>query len=791
MSGFLFFEAAGYEDIYDMRGELIFTGEPLYEFWSYHSPDGGWRGQYYGVWAHRDRFFRDFGSQVTLYEWIDGTEYELRLGRFKTVFTPLTLQKTRFRWGYHEEDWHYFNIWHYDWGRWWDQRSARLRITRGESQWKALVAKTGYQGDQGHQWEPEHLKTDKDRYFTAVRRSLPLFGMKMGFSFVNQRYTDFTTGDDTVPGFFSSKGPFTGLISDNPPSHLYIRITDDFRITDASPYETEENPDFSNVAVYRIRAFVNGKEDHRLRVENGSPAGSRVTREGNFREFGDRVEVSGPWQPGQPGERVVYVFHLPDDVDITSVKFDVTVANDYKIEISRNNVDWQTRFRAPGSVKDYSNRTTLSLPYGDYTATTILGFDIQGIIPGINVPFTAEIASAREFFKYPTAGGERTSDAGYAWYVNLSKPLRPFVFACEIYDFDYNYNAAFAVEDNDNRSDRPDAVDQHVGWFEEDYMMGRADDDFILFRVDRSFREGLDLNNNYAFDDFENDAKPSYPYKTGQRGYILSGAVRPATNLKLQLHFVDEEEKMSDRSNQTIFGKAKYEIETYPVNIGLRHEIKRAQDNIPDDLVTDPKNPDPWANQLVESWQDPLDFRDNLVNTTFATLDFKIIRNLTLVNRYLYGIDQRYYSDRTHHNVEGLLRTSYDRWFPFKNLPGIDSWQVTPMYKLERRNERVSDDGFVSIEGDWRKDAFALVFTNYLTEKTRVFAGRQAVYYNDYLYRRDSTRHVTAIEIIHHNEYWDRPLVVSAGMKFVNQTARLAEDEERYDYYYLKAYFQW
>lgn len=778
MFSFLTVKGWTYTDIYDLEGNLIFDGDPLYEFWSYKSPEGGYEGQYYKVYGHWDRFLRDFGSQLTLYEWINNSEYELKLGRFSTSFTPLTLQKERFRWGY-PGGYYYSEEW--AWGRWWDQRTARLRVTKGKNEWMALIAKTADVGDDDDSWWTGDI--DKDRYFVAFRRKTSIFGLNLGFSFVNQHFTNFKTGDTAQHNFFSSQGPLSGVIDDNPPSEIYLKFTDD------SPYDEAGSGDYAGAAVYKIKVFIDGVKEPTLYVGNGIPAGSNVSWWGTFTIiYGKRVEASGP------NDRIIYKFTLPGDVSsIESVRFVISAANDYKIEVSRDDGaydPYRTIFRAEGNIKDYSNRKELIYNYGNNTGDTILGFDISGILPGINVSFQAEIAGSKKFFKYPTAAGKRDDNIGKAWYLKMSKEIYPVLLTGEVFDFDYNYDASFAVEDNDDRDDKPDIVDDYVAWYEE-YPGTRRDDDFVLFKVDRAFREGIDLNNNKAFDNEENDIKPDYPYREGQEGYIISSAYRALPNLKLQTQYINSKEKMSDRRNETLFGKIKYNFNPVPVGIKLRHEIKRTKDNIQDSLVYDPDDPNPWADQRYENWTDPLTFRDNLINQTYITLNFKVIPNLTLINRYLYGIDHRYYSEETRNFMDGILRVSYDNWFPLKKFSAFKNWQFIPMYKLERWNEQSSKKDYKWLVGDWRKDAFALVLLNRLTEKTRLFIGEQIVYYDDLYQDHDSARYVFAIEVVHDDQYWDRPLMVLAGVKFVRQVANFESDSERYEHYYIKAFFRW
>ncbi|MFC2091654.1 hypothetical protein ACFLTD_02645, partial [Elusimicrobiota bacterium] len=410
-----------YEDVYDLSGNLIFNGDSLYEFWSYHSPEGGYKGQYYRAYANNDRFLRDFGSSMTIYEWINEREYELKLGRFSTWFTPLTLHKERFRWGYPGS---YYNSWDINNGRWWDQRSARLRISKGANEWIALIAKTADSGSDDDSYWTEDI--DKDRYFVAFRKTAQIYCVKLGLSFVNQHYTQYKTSDDSGIDFIDDMGPMTGLIADDPPTDIYIRIRDD------SPYDEDGKADHGGAAVYSVKVFINGNTEYRLSVVNGNDAGSLVSVSGVYTSFTDRLEASGP------GESITYKFILPTDLDeeITSVKFQIVAANDYRMEVSRDNgafVPYREFARAQGNIKDYSNNTAVTYYYGENTGDTVLGFDMSGVIPYVNVLFKAEYAGSNKFFKYPDKGGKRINDAGTAWYVKMNKEFFSVLLVGEVY----------------------------------------------------------------------------------------------------------------------------------------------------------------------------------------------------------------------------------------------------------------------------------------------------------------------------------------------------------------------
>lgn len=789
----------GYNDIYDISGNWVTNADTLYEFWSYYSEEGGYRGKYYNNWAHWDRFLRDFGSEVTLHEWINNKEYELKLGRFSTWFTPLTLHKERFRWGYPGG---YYNAWDWDWGRWWDQRSARLRVSKGKDEWIALMAKTAYTGQDDDDWWAGS-DIDKDQYFFAMRRKTEIAGIEVGLSFVNQHFTNYKT----VPGqkFYSTEGPFTGQIDDKPPTELYLKFTDDspYKLY-TSVYSHQDGKNFDDAEIdwngcwiYDIKVYIDGVEESSLRVENGLSTGVDVSMwwTGVPNLSADHIEANGP------SNSITYKFELPGQTkDIKDVQFFIDVSHDYKIEISRDNWNYQTIARAEGNVEDEFNRKVIEYHYGEHTANTVLGIDLAGTVPGTNIAFKTEIAGSSKFFKYPNTEGKRSKDVGHAFYIELSKHMFPALVVAKYFNIDYNYDAAFAVEDNDDRDDLPDNVDAYVGW---EYDIDRDEDgqpdyyqDFLLFTVDREFRRGIyDYNNNSTFDREENDIKPDYPYREGEKGYHILAAIRPVSNLKIEPAYIKSKHSIDNKLNKTIYVKTTYDYSIPMGTIWFEHRMRRAKDTIQDNLVYDEKNPNPWANQTEEAWTDPLIFRDTLSNHMLGTLDYAPIEKLNTVMSYRYGIDKRYYSEDTYILNYGVFRMRYHDWYPFKNLLGtLAKWQIVPMYKMERDNGISYKEELRTIRWDWRQDSFALIAINKLTDKTHLFIGEQMLLRNDLLAANDYIRYVFATELIHKGNYRDRSLTIKAGIKFITQIVPEGANkgnQEKYQHVYLNAYFVW
>lgn len=802
---------SGYKEIYDITGEWVINADTLYEFWSYQSDTGGYNGRYYSNWVHWDRFLAHFGSEVTLHEWINNKEYELKLGRFETWFTPLTLHKTRFRWGYMRaggwgDNWwdKYYNAYAYDWGRWWEQRNARLRVTKGKDEWLCLLAKTAAYGDDDDAdngwWNEGDI--DKDRYFFAMRRKTELSGIDVGLSFVNQHYSNYTNVKDQR--FYSAYGPFVGQISDNPPTVLYLKFTDDSHYKlyseawshqDGKVFDDAEI-DWNGAWVYDIRVFINGVEEESLRVKDGINDGVDVSYSNIGCTFeDDHVEVNGPW------DSITYTFQLPGQTgEIKDVQFLIDVSHDYKIEVSRDNWNYYVISRAESNIRDSSNRTVVEYHYGEHTGNTVLGVDLAGTIPNTTIAFKTEFAGSSKFFKYPNTDGKRSRDIGHAYYVELSKDIFPALVVLKYFDVEHNYDAAFAVEDNDDHDDLPDNVDGYVGWFRDidRDADGQPDynQDFLLFNVDREFRRGIyDYNNNSTFDAEENDIKPNYPYNVGEKGYHILTAIRPLPDLKIEPGYQKKYRNIDDKQSKTAHMKTTYDFTIPQGTIWIEHRVKRAKDEIQDSLVYNPDWPNPWAYQLGVSWTDPLIYRDTLSNHVLGSLDYTPLERLNTVVSYRYGVDKRYYSEDTYILNYGVFRMRYRDWYPFKKLLGtLAKWQVVPMYKMERDNGTSYKDEVRYMRWDWRQDSFALVGINRLTDKTRLFIGEQMVLRNDILSTEDYTRYIFATELVHMGNYRDRPLTVKAGVQFVTQVVpefSNKSNRQKYQHLYLNAYFVW
>ena len=178
---------------------------------------------------------------------------------------------------------------------------------------------------------------------------------------------------------------------------------------------------------------------------------------------GDKpVQVNGT-------EYVVYIFDTASITDrVNRVEVEVTVANDYRIQISQiytNKVEgghdykgenfshynaeyWQTMAQAEGNIKDGSNLRTISLDFGYEVANLIYGFDANFNYFGFKV--NGEFVTNTHYYMFsdgvPGTGlpltpptdltpreGHRFSQTDHAYYVTIEKDWSRFGFAGEYF----------------------------------------------------------------------------------------------------------------------------------------------------------------------------------------------------------------------------------------------------------------------------------------------------------------------------------------------------------------------
>ena len=160
-------------------------------------------------------------------------------------------------------------------------------------------------------------------------------------------------------------------------------------------------------------------------------------------------------------ENYTYAFLMPEGV--TSVQFQVMLANDYKIETAQDYVNWQldeytgdarfqkhyvdntigfptpffTRERADGNVRDASNKRVVTVNYGLATGMSVYGLNFDFKWKGFEL--SGEFNESSEFMKYPLLSGNRFESKGRAWFLKGKKKFGRMTVGGERYMIDPRY----------------------------------------------------------------------------------------------------------------------------------------------------------------------------------------------------------------------------------------------------------------------------------------------------------------------------------------------------------------
>ena len=134
-------------------------------------------------------------------------------------------------------------------------------------------------------------------------------------------------------------------------------------------------------------------------------------------------------------EAVEYLFVIPEDFAPRRARVRALVANDYRIEVAQQhpffdalrnqftprNTAFETRVRATGEVRDFSNRRAVEFEHGFATGQTIFGFDAAATFVGLKV--RGEYQRNLLYRSFPVLRGRRASQKAAAWYVHALKDV--------------------------------------------------------------------------------------------------------------------------------------------------------------------------------------------------------------------------------------------------------------------------------------------------------------------------------------------------------------------------------
>ena len=474
--------------------------------------------------------------------------------------------------------------------------------------------------------------------------------------------------------------------------------------------------------------------------------------------------------------------------EIEKVEFRLSIGNDYQIWMTSDqqvNSDDQPVLllvaQAEGNVKDITNLETVRFEYGLPTATHIFGatFEVRDF-KGIDI--YGEYDLNWNYRKYPNPNKEShkaysgigTQRSAPAWMINASKKSSVISLFGEAYSMDPHYNTRTfitqgaggieydserrgmveLVEDNDDQDRNPDTVrfdwlpgDSRVfpGWDQNnDFIPDINQNDnlvrsnvtpdyeepFLRYGSDRpEFLFGVDMNNNFWVDQYENDELPDYPYRKDHRGYNVYGKADITPEMSVSVGLLREGLISSDQKNHSLYGMMTYDGDSPRMGrLRLFQMVKKVEDDIPNNLLQWAPDNTLLGGELTQV-EDPLLARDTFISQSFLGHalqrgSFSMMNKLNYVhfnqlmsreNRQAYGLDKSDF-------FFGVInKISYRR--------NVGRFVIEPRFKSEFRKQSrglFSDDDETSLT-----ELASALFQVPILKLTMLQAGIEYMYFND------------------------------------------------------------
>lgn len=412
----------------------------------------------------KSRYYQNyFNNLVIANDSYSGFETRLMVGdAIRTKFTSLTFNRARFN------------------GIRWDAGTTKYRGT--------LVA--------SRISDPIRFRFDSPIYIDGVRRirdwTQYLFGghfetdigdmLTLGVTYVNQH--------QRRSSIDSKESSLKGVVSNVIPRVIFLRISDESPGDNSGPIvfgpptviingqprpivnvfntnPTEESTQLNQpiqywILRYKLEGANRGFDISDKGIFRGQDTTS-FTRLINYKNaFAENpANYVYPFRvPSSETESLTYGFLMPPGVE--SVQFQITIANDYKIETAQdyvNTLDTYTgdarfishandqvlgiptpffvRARAEGNVRDGSNKRIVTINYGLTSGMSVYGMNFQFKWEGFDIE--GEFNESVEFLKYPLLSGSRFESKGKAWYLKGKKKLGRLTFGGERYYISPNY----------------------------------------------------------------------------------------------------------------------------------------------------------------------------------------------------------------------------------------------------------------------------------------------------------------------------------------------------------------
>ena len=519
--------------------------------------------------------------------------------------------------------------------------------------------------------------------------------------------------------------------------------------------------------------------------------------------------------------------------DIVKVEFRLVLGNDYQVWMTSDrqvNRDGESVLllvaQAEGNVQDITNLQTVRFEYGLPTATHIFGGNVElRDLKGFDL--YAEYDLSVSYRKYPnvlrdeheTASGVGGKRRAPAWMINLSKRFDPFFAYGEAYSMDPLYNTRTfvstgtgeinydseregiieLVEDNDDQDRFPDTVrfdwlqgDSQVfpGWDQnndfvpdinqnDNFVRSNAvpdyEEPFLRFHSDRpEFLFGMDMNNNFWVDQYENDEEPDYPYRRDHRGYNIYGGANITPGFKLVAGALREELISSEQENRSTYALLTYDSDSPGFGrLRVFEMSKIVQDNIPNGLLQ-------WApdNTLrggeLTKVEDPLLARDTWINQLFVGHHLQSAgwRIQTKFNWVLF----RQLMERGRR--EALELDESDFFFGIINKASY-RWKlgkviVEPRWKSEFRKQ--SRSLFALDNSTSLQELFSAVVETRVLRQTKLQAGLEYLIYNDFDVDFEDFKSLTgAFQFTNQSQYLGYQLHALAGLRIERRDFKAAK----------------
>ena len=343
-----------------------------------------------------------------------------------------------------------------------------------------------------------------------------------------------------------------------------------------------------------------------------------------------------------------------------------------------------TQARAAGNVKDGSNLQLVRFDYGLPTGNDIFGGTIE-VNDLLGFDLYAEFDRSRRFRKYPNRKFTEhlmDSDEANAWMVNLARRGYAFFLFGEVYSMDYDYGTTGLlteangdidytnerrffyefVEDNDDQDRTPDwqrsnqaGPDREIfpGWdenndFISDFNQNDTDfrpnyipdyeEPFLRYSVDRpEFLFGVDMNNNFWIDRFENDEEPDFPYDRDRRGGNIYVGAHIMPGMRVTVGRKQERTLASDREENSSYGMFTWDRDIAGLGrLRVFDMVKLVEDTIPDDVVQWVQPAGTEAN--LQRVPDLLAAPNTWINSAYLGFDYTGSAKLKLVNKVKYDV---------------------------------------------------------------------------------------------------------------------------------------------------------